>query len=293
MGLWGGPLWRTPRSGSTPARLARVAALAAAFLFVGPFPAQAAPATGAAPSTLLLHAEIPQALDFASQTARQRGWSVSPGGPAALTFEQSIDADGAAAVLRIAAAFAESPAGVTVALTAQEVRTAEDGTTQTQDVTQRYRDNLFNALDALATKWGLRPAATRPVSAPRAPPSPQPPSTATAAPAPAPVPAPMPVRPTPSPAAPPPAPVAQPSPHVAPNPRAPSPPPQADSPRERVGTWAYYAERYAEEHGCALSDRGAVLEGGAAGTSELHRVYCTDGAQLLVRCQAGACSPGR
>ena len=33
-----------------------------------------------------------------------------------------------------------------------------------EDVTQRYRDNLLNALDSLATKWGLRPAGQTPAA---------------------------------------------------------------------------------------------------------------------------------
>ncbi len=59
-----------------------------------------------------------------------------------------------------------------------------------------------------------------------------------------------------------------------------------------VGTWAYYAERYAEGCGCTLADLGAVLEWRTGGV-ELHRVYCTDGRQLLVRCATGSCGDAR
>ena len=92
-----------------------------------------------------------------AQTARQRGWAVVASGPTSVTFEQPLDpdTDGSVSLLRITATGAESPGGVTVSLAAQEVRPAS-GTAQ--DVTQRYRDNLLNALDSLATKWGLRPA---------------------------------------------------------------------------------------------------------------------------------------
>ena len=119
---------------------------------------------GAAPSTLLLHAEIPEALEFAAETARQRGWTILHSGRDSVTFEQPIDADGtgASALLRIAASFAKSPAGVTVTLRAQEIHTPEGGAAETRDVTQSYRENLLNALDSLASKWGLRPLRPNP-----------------------------------------------------------------------------------------------------------------------------------
>jgi hypothetical protein len=221
--------------------------------------------TGEAPSTLLLHAAIPQAREFASETARQRGWSILRSGADALTFEQAIDAEAGAgpAVLRIQASFAESPAGVTVTLRAEEVRSSTDGGAEPQDVTRRYRDNLLNALDSLASKWGLRPGAA---PAAHAEPVPAPPS--------------PPVQ-------------AAPAPGVTPAPALrsslPEPPTTAQGPGRRIGAWAYYAERYAEGHGCALADLGAVLEG-TRGGAELHRVHCADGRQIRVRCLGGDCA---
>jgi len=56
-----------------------------------------------------------------------------------------------------------------------------------------------------------------------------------------------------------------------------------------VGTWAYYAERYAESRGCRLNDRGAVLE--AAGQDwEQHRIRCLDGSVMHVQCRNGDCT---
>lgn len=59
-----------------------------------------------------------------------------------------------------------------------------------------------------------------------------------------------------------------------------------------VGTWAYYAERYAQSRGCELADIGAVLE--SAGPEwERHRVYCRDGRQMRVECRDGECGEAR
>jgi hypothetical protein len=241
---------------------------------------------GQAPSTLLLHAQLAEALTFASETARQRGWAVVATGPSSVTFEQPLDsdADGSVFLLRITATGIESPGGVTVSLAAQEVRPASGAA---QDVTQRYRDNLLNALDSLATKWGLRPGA-RPPASPAA--APVPTSAPTSPPQPGAVMAPMVLTPV--------APVSPPAQTPAPPAAPPMPPGQmlvrseTQAQSHPVGTWAYYAERYAEARGCTLADLGAVLEGRTGGV-ELHRVYCTDGRQVLVRCAAGSCGDAR
>lgn len=57
----------------------------------------------------------------------------------------------------------------------------------------------------------------------------------------------------------------------------------------RLGTWAYYAERYAQSRGCELADSGAELE--AAGQEwEQHLVSCQDGRKLRVHCRYGDCT---
>jgi hypothetical protein len=56
-----------------------------------------------------------------------------------------------------------------------------------------------------------------------------------------------------------------------------------------VGTWAYYAERYAESQGCVLAASGARLESAGA-EWERHRVPCQDGTWLHVYCRFGDCT---
>lgn len=59
-----------------------------------------------------------------------------------------------------------------------------------------------------------------------------------------------------------------------------------------VGTWAYYAERYAESRGCALTSSGAALE--ASGPDwERHRIDCRDGGSMRVQCRHGDCTSDR
>jgi hypothetical protein len=56
-----------------------------------------------------------------------------------------------------------------------------------------------------------------------------------------------------------------------------------------MGTWAYYAESYAESRGCLLSDSGARLESAGADW-ERHGVHCEDGRVLQVYCRFGDCT---
>jgi hypothetical protein len=59
-----------------------------------------------------------------------------------------------------------------------------------------------------------------------------------------------------------------------------------------VGTWAYYAERYAESRGCELTSSGAILE--ASGPEwERHRIDCRDGRSMRVQCRHGDCASDR
>jgi hypothetical protein len=59
-----------------------------------------------------------------------------------------------------------------------------------------------------------------------------------------------------------------------------------------VGTWAYYAERYAESRGCGLTASGAVLD--ATGPDwERHRIECKDGRSMRVQCRHGDCTSDR
>jgi len=57
---------------------------------------------------------------------------------------------------------------------------------------------------------------------------------------------------------------------------------------KRAGTWAYYAEQYARTHGCEHSDGRTTLEYKHP-EFEVHRIRCTNGRNLLLRCSAGSC----
>ncbi|WPL16155.1 hypothetical protein Thiowin_01102 [Thiorhodovibrio winogradskyi] len=56
----------------------------------------------------------------------------------------------------------------------------------------------------------------------------------------------------------------------------------------RTGTWAYYAEGFAERQGCEVTSNGAVLLQKNP-TFELHEVACRNGPNLLLKCQDGVC----
>ncbi len=55
-----------------------------------------------------------------------------------------------------------------------------------------------------------------------------------------------------------------------------------------VGIWAYYAEQFARDQGCMLSDRGAVLEFSGTET-ERHRVYCEGSPSISITCSSNSC----
>lgn len=59
-------------------------------------------------------------------------------------------------------------------------------------------------------------------------------------------------------------------------------------PVRRAGAWAYHAERYARTHGCKHSDGRTTLEYKHP-EFEVHRIRCTNGRNLLLRCSAGSC----
>lgn len=59
-----------------------------------------------------------------------------------------------------------------------------------------------------------------------------------------------------------------------------------------VGVWAYYAEQFARDRDCMLSERGAILES-SSGETERHRVYCEGGHAISVTCNSTSCWGGR
>ncbi|EGV18574.1 hypothetical protein [Thiocapsa marina] len=243
------PLGRIPRRRvracaahrSPPALLFRIAPIAFGFLALGI-------AAASVPSILLYGATPDQARDFAIETAYSRGWSVPTVGATTAGFEQVLeegDPDNPRAprdLIRISASFVEETAGTRVLLRAREIRISATGEEWSTDVTERYAENLGNALSSLRRKWDeYREAAGIGAREP-----------------------------------------------------ARSPPPRPDSPdryagTEALGTWTYYAERYAESRGCVLTDMGTVLE--ATGPEwERHRVPCRNGRSLRVYCRLGDCS---
>ncbi|WP_296811820.1 hypothetical protein [Thiocapsa sp.] len=219
----------------------RIGPIAFGFLAIGI-------AAASVPGVLLFGATPEQARDFAIESAYRRGWNVPEVGARTAGFEQVLEESdpddplGARNVIHISASFVEETAGTRVLLRAREVRKSATGEEWSTDVTERYAENLGNALSSLRRKWDEhREAAGVGARGPD-------------------------------------------------RSRAPiSDPPDRRAGSEPVGTWAYYAERYAESRGCALTDAGSVLE--ASGPEwEQHRVTCRDGRSLRVYCRLGDCT---
>lgn len=212
-------------------------------LLAGIFPAQADP------NVLLFGATLSSARALAMESALQRGWTLVADDSAAITFEQVLEEDAwgetPTRVIRVHTRFAEESGGVRVVLSADELESPGTGEQWIYDVTDRYAENLGNALSSLRAKWDTaHPGGSQGTG---------------------------PVRHRP-------APLQPPGPHNA-----------TTTSQGRVGTWAYYAERYAQSRGCELNEQGAVLE--AAGESwEHHRVGCLDGSEMRIRCRYGDCT---
>ena len=210
-----------------------------------------------APSVLLFGASLTAARDFAVAVAQDRGWRVLEVGPAGATFEQTLegtDADSgptSTKAIRVYASFGEEPNGVRVSLHAEEWDALGTGDEWMTDVTGAYGENLSHALSSLRSKWDVR-AFGLPANGPKGDGGRVPDLIGTAVPA-----------------------------QPAPNPTA--------SDYRPVGTWAYYAEAYAQDQGCELGDTGAVLE--QAGPDwEQHRVDCRNKGAIRVRCTHGDCT---
>ncbi|MFB1489388.1 MULTISPECIES: hypothetical protein [unclassified Thiocapsa] len=210
-------------------------------------------AAAPAPGVLLYGATPEQARDFAIDSAYRRGWNVPVVGETTVEIEQILeesDPDDPLAprrLIRISAVFVPEGAGTRVLLRAREVQTSATGEEWSTDVTERYAENLGNALSSLRSKWDGH----RDTGSPR----------------------------TREPARP-----------------AASIDESADGATEAdagpVGTWTYYAERYAESRGCVLTDAKTHLE--ASGPEwEQHRVNCRDGRAMHVHCRQGDCTTRR
>jgi hypothetical protein len=146
-------------------------------------------------------------------------------------------------MIQISAFFMDEPGGVRVLLRAHEVEVAMTREQWSTDVTNRYAQNLMNALGSLRSNWDQR---RETVSGP---------------------------------------------PQIL-DQADPNDPDTGSSHRGQIGTWAYYAERYAESRGCELTPAGALLE--ASGPDwEQHRVGCRDGRSMRVLCRHGDCTTSR
>jgi hypothetical protein len=205
-------------------------------------------AAASVPGVLLYGATPEQARDFAIESAYRRGWSVPAVGATTAGFEQVLeesDPDDPLAlrhVIHISASFVEETAGTRVLLSAREVWISATGEEWSTDVTERYAENLGNALSSLRRKWDEDREAAG---------------------------------------------VSEREPDRTRAPLRESPDSRAKS--KPVGTWAYYAERYAESRGCMLTDTETLLE--ASGPEwEQHRVTCRDGRSLRVHCRLGDCT---
>ncbi|NCC27681.1 MAG: hypothetical protein EOM22_05880 [Gammaproteobacteria bacterium] len=209
-------------------------------------------AAAPAPGVLLYGATPEQARDFAIASAYKRGWTIPVVGETTVEIEQILeesDPDDPLAprrLIRISAVFVPEDPGTRVLLRAREVQTSAAGEEWSTDVTERYAENLGNALSSLRSKWDEH----RDTGASSTRESVGAPATRDAV------------------------------------DRA------AQTGIGPVGTWAYYAERYAESRGCELTDAETRLE--ASGPDwEQHRVQCRDGRSLQVHCRLGDCTTRR
>ena len=278
------------------------------------------------PQTFLSGAEVQQAVSLAKGSAVTKGWRVaesSPNGllvrrPLSTTMAESVTgAPVSTALVQVKTDFHERRQGVAVVVRAALITDEGTKTQRTIDFTDAYMNELNQSLDALKQSWEenrLRVASATPpkftkevapedestegapdaieggqIADTAADPLPE---EATA----------WPETPTASAES-----VAASSTGSDPVPArdgqtAAAPPPAADStlpldPAENMlalnrtadlGVWAYYAEHYAKIRGCDLAGNGAILEEKQP-DYEIHRVYCEDNQDFLVKCNAGTC----
>jgi len=221
----------------------------------------ALPLASPGPTVLLYGAILEQARHFAIDSALDRGWRLVSATAESVTFEQTLAEDpekeGSTPlrVIRVLARFSQEGDGVRIQLTAQEVESPGQAEESAADVTDRYGLNLANALSSLRARWDAHRSTT---------PAPQLTDRASDG--------------------------FRDGFNDVPQRRDPTPANlDRDESPGRVGTWAYYAERYAQSRGCVLADSGARLESAGA-EWECHRVPCQDGSWLRVYCRFGDCT---
>jgi len=241
------------------------------------------------PSIFLPNASAPRVKALALDTALLKGWTLVDSSTNAILFETSLDqpaSDGPPGVtppqttqLLIRTALEQTETGTRVSASAEEHWWRGTERAWSADVTQRYGDNLQRALRSLQQRWEHFIATAAPSTLPtpaQSDPTPLPLDTDRSA-----------IKPLPTAGSATPKPL--PSGGSALEPAAIEPSPDNSAP---IGLWAYYAERYAGSLGCALHDRGAVLVQ-ARQRDEIHRVYCTNRAPVMVRCDNLGCGSPR
>lgn len=111
------------------------------------------------PNAFLFGASLSNARAFAVENAKRRGWSIQKVTASTALFEQILEGDETDGVLvvrrllRVRAEFTEESAGIRVYLSAEEVEWPATDREWMSDVTERYTDNLMNALSSLRDKW--------------------------------------------------------------------------------------------------------------------------------------------
>lgn len=206
----------------------------------------ASPATALAadatdhPSLRLHGADLYEARRVAVESALSSGWSMSLTSQGIVLFEQATDpSDGpGSSLVRVRADFLSDQDDLIIRLQAIQIDAPGTSAERATDVTERYHDNLMNALGSLRARWEAGLTVADPAPAGRGNES------------------------------------------------------HADPGERPVGTWAYYAERYAQDQGCDLAEGGAELLSTGVDT-ELHRVQCQGRGALLIHCQFGECTMAR
>ena len=255
---------RTAGGSRSPPRASIGRPLAAALLLAGCAGAWAA---GEWPGIFLEAATVPRVKALALDSALAKGWHVAASGADFAVFETLLEEPASRGppdavppdftLLRIRTEFVKTPAGVNAYLSAEEPGYAGTPREWRADVTSEYRGNLGKALEHLQAHWNeIRRSGPRETIA-------------------GPDEAQVRVLPPES---------DQPVLEPRSDPTADTTPADID-----VGTWAYYAEQFALEHGCDIADTGAELIAADA-LGERHRVRCKNGPPLVVHCDGGACA---
>ncbi|MEA3640706.1 MAG: hypothetical protein VBE63_12285 [Lamprobacter sp.] len=252
-------------------------------------------AVGASPEPriFIAYASAARVKALALDTALLQGWTLVTSDPRSILFETQLDqpaSDGPpgatpppTTLLRIRTQLEQTATGTFVSASAKEHWWPNSERAWSDDVTQRYRDNLQRALRSLQQRWDQFMASSSSGTSPGTSPGSRSGSGQS-----------DPGQPAANTTAPPisdrharaqvltPAPPAYEAPVIA----------EPSLEKAPVGLWAYDAERTAASNGCDLHDRGATLVNNSS-NQELHRVFCTNRNPVMVRCDQQGCRASR